>query len=94
VAHVRLLLRAREGKGDPPEIVRAGHLIAVERETVNVAEQDPEAISNIHIQTLCKARWDDGAGTVREGVGILEQLVLGPHEPTGLTGFTDGYSPS
>jgi hypothetical protein len=67
--------------------------LAVERETVNVAEQDPEAISNIHIQTLCKARWDDGAGKVREGVGILEQLVLGPHEPTGLTGFTDGYSP-
>jgi hypothetical protein len=68
--------------------------LAVERETVNVAEQDPEAIPNIHIQTLCKARWDDGAGTVREGVGILEQLVLGPHEPTGLTGFTDGYAPA
>jgi hypothetical protein len=29
------------------------------------------------------ARW-------REGSGILEQLVIGPHAPTGLTGLADG----
>ena len=31
------------------------------------------------------ARWGD-----RVGVGVVEQLVLGPHEPTGLTGILDG----
>ena len=29
------------------------------------------------------ARW-------REGGGILEQLVIGPHAPTGLTSLADG----
>ena len=29
------------------------------------------------------ARW-------REAGGILEQLVIGPHAPTGLTGLADG----
>ena len=29
------------------------------------------------------ARW-------REGSGILEQLVIDPHAPTGLTGLADG----
>jgi len=24
-------------------------------------------------------------------VGVLEQIALGPHAPTGLTGFTDGH---
>jgi hypothetical protein len=26
----------------------------------------------------------------REGVGILEQLVLGPHAPSGFTSILDG----
>jgi hypothetical protein len=30
----------------------------------------------------------------REGVGVLEQLAFGPHEPTGLTGMVDGWQPS
>jgi hypothetical protein len=28
----------------------------------------------------------------RRGVGVVEQIALGPHQPTGLTGFLDGYS--
>ena len=27
----------------------------------------------------------------RVGIGVLEQAHFGPHAPTGLTGFTDGY---
>jgi hypothetical protein len=30
----------------------------------------------------------------KEGVGVLEQLAFGPHAPTGLTGITDGWSPT
>ena len=40
---------------------------------------------HLHVQTLCRAR--DGA---REGVGILEQLVIGPHAPSGFAGLLDG----
>ena len=29
-------------------------------------------------------------GTVEQGIGILEQLAIGPH-PSGLSGILDGY---
>ena len=46
---------------------------------------DPLAAQHVHIQALCRAVRDDEA----EGLGILEQLVLGPHEPSGFTSFLD-----
>src|SRR5690606_27637600 len=39
----------------------------------------------LHVQSLCRARLGE-----REGVGILEQLVIGPHAPSGFTGLLDG----
>ena len=45
---------------------------------------DPVAPHHIHVQTLCRARLGD-----EEGIGLLEQLAVGPHEPTGLTGLFD-----
>ncbi|HEY8527538.1 MAG TPA: hypothetical protein VIL48_21420 [Acidimicrobiales bacterium] len=48
----------------------------------------PEDPASIHVQTLCRVRMGD-----RAGMGVLEQLAFGPHEPTGLTGLTDGYTP-
>ncbi len=50
----------------------------------DLAPLDP---SSIHIQTLCKVRMGDD-----EGIGVLEQLAFGPHDPTGLTGLLDGYA--
>jgi hypothetical protein len=49
---------------------------------------DPLVIPHLHIQTLCRARLDG-----QDGVGVLEQIVLGPHAPTGLTGIVDPWSP-
>ncbi len=46
---------------------------------------DPLAFPHLHIEQLCRVTMGD-----RKGVGILEQLVIGPHAPTGLTGFNDG----
>ena len=40
----------------------------------------------IHVQALCRARW----GT-RTGWGVVEQLAIGPHAPSGLRGLVDGY---
>jgi hypothetical protein len=58
-------------------------------ESVRLDDFAPLEPSSIHIQTLCKVRMGD-----KQGIGVLEQLAFGPHQPTGLTGILDGYSPS
>ncbi|HEX6416874.1 MAG TPA: hypothetical protein VFZ77_00200 [Acidimicrobiales bacterium] len=63
------------------ELEVGGESIAVD----DFAPLDP---ASIHVQTLCRARMGE-----REGVGVLEQLAFGPHEPSGLTGVLDGYAP-
>jgi hypothetical protein len=50
-----------------------------------VAELDPLAPGHIHVQQLCRARFED-----REGMGVLEQLVIGPHAPSGFAELLDG----
>lgn len=49
-----------------------------------LAELDPLDPRHVHVQQLCRARVGD-----REGLGVLEQLVIGPHAPSGLTGILD-----
>jgi hypothetical protein len=46
---------------------------------------DPLAIENVHVEQACRLT----AGG-RTGVGVLEQLIIGPHEPTGLHDLLDG----
>ena len=48
-------------------------------------EVDPQKSASIHVQQLVVARWGD-----QRGVGVLEQLVIGNHDPTGLAGLFDG----
>jgi len=59
------------------------HSVLVERWPVPVP--DPTALHHLHVQTLCRATFDG-----RQGIGILEQLAIGPHAPSGLTGLLDG----
>jgi hypothetical protein len=54
-------------------------------ETWNVDDLDPLAIMHLHVQQVCRARMGS-----REGVGVLEQIVIGPHAPSGFTEFLDG----
>src|SRR5690606_13190611 len=42
----------------------------------------------MHIQARVTAELIDG-GSVHRGTGMLEQLFVGPHDPTGLTGLMD-----
>jgi hypothetical protein len=58
---------------------------AVAGEAWNLADCAPLDPRYLHVQTLCRAR--RGA---REGVGILEQLVIGPHAPSGFASLLDG----
>lgn len=46
---------------------------------------DPLNITNIHIESVCRVLCGD-----RVGIGTLEQLPIGPHQPSGLTGLLDG----
>jgi hypothetical protein len=56
-------------------------------DTLVTAEQDEMSPFNQHVQTLVTATRDDGA----EGIGILEQLIIGPHAPSGLTEILDPH---
>jgi hypothetical protein len=47
-------------------------------------EVDPMDPRHVHVQQLCRARFGE-----REGLGILEQLAIGPHEPSGFEGLLD-----
>jgi hypothetical protein len=46
---------------------------------------DPLAVENIHIQQLVRARMGE-----KLGYGIVEQLCIGPHAPSGFAGMLDG----
>jgi hypothetical protein len=48
-------------------------------------ELDPLDMRHFHVQQLVRAEMDG-----KVGVGVLEQLVIGPHEPSGFTEFFDG----
>lgn len=65
--------------------------LVVERETFKPAELDPLQFSNLHIQAICKAK-HEGGGQSSEGVGAFEQLVIGPHGPSGFNDLFDGAS--
>lgn len=50
-----------------------------------VGDLDSLALDCIHVQQVMRCRWGD-----RSGLGVLEQLAIGPHEPSGLTSLLDG----
>ena len=49
-----------------------------------LAELDPMDPRHLHVQQLCRARLGG-----EEGLGVLEQLVIGPHAPSGFTSILD-----
>lgn len=58
---------------------------AVGAEEWKLSELDPLDFRHLHVQQLSRARWGE-----REGVGVLEQLVIGPHAPSGFRDLLDG----
>lgn len=57
--------------------------LAVGSESWQLDELDWSDVHHLHVQQLVRARRGDDVG-----LGVLEQLALGPH-PSGLVGFTD-----
>ncbi len=63
--------------------------LAVAREDFRPDELDPLLLPHLHVQTLCSAR-HEGGGATSDGIGIVEQLVIGPHKPSGFSALNDG----
>lgn len=60
----------------------------VDGERIDLPVDTPLAREHLHVQALCRATYRTPDGTEQHGVGILEQLALGPHV-SGLTGLFD-----
>jgi hypothetical protein len=56
-----------------------------EFETASVNENDPRYL---HVQAISKAKLT-GPSVAGEGVGVLEQLIIGPHAPSGFKDVFD-----
>jgi hypothetical protein len=63
--------------------------LAVEREDLTLAELDPSAPIHLHVQALSEVVMTDPHGRERRGRGVLEQLAIGPHAPSGFKSLLD-----
>ena len=59
--------------------------LAVGAEEHKVTELDTLDPSCIHVQQVVRATWGE-----RTGLGVLEQLAIGPHSPSGFRDLFDG----
>ena len=63
--------------------------LKVQREDLRLSEADLRLPHHLHIQALCEVRLERADGSVETGRGVLEQLALGSHAPSRLTGLMD-----
>ncbi len=58
--------------------------LAMASERWKLDEIDEAGIENQHVQHLVRAKMGD-----REGIGVLEQIIVGPYRPYGFSGLVD-----
>ena len=58
-------------------------------ETYDLATLSQADPAHFHIQAICQAAFEAPDGTIKQGKGILEQLVIGPYAPYGFTELMD-----
>lgn len=63
--------------------------IRVAYDALETAKVDTSAFPYLHVQAFCQAILRGPDGLQREGCGVLEQLVIGPHAPSGFTDLMD-----
>jgi hypothetical protein len=66
-----------------------GDGLTVEREDFVPADMDPMQPHHLHVQAVAGVTMTSPDGKVRRGKGVLEQLVMGPHGPSGFKGVLD-----
>jgi hypothetical protein len=59
--------------------------LAIGGESWRCDDLDPLALENLHVQQVVRARTGS-----QEGVGVLEQMAIGPHAPSGFRELLDG----
>lgn len=62
--------------------------LSVEREDFDLSKMDPKLPHHLHVQALSRVTYRAG-DRVAVGRGVLEQLVIGPHAPSGFTQMLD-----
>ncbi len=63
--------------------------LVVEREDIDLAAINPMAMENLHVQMLCRVTLEQAGTAPQTGLGVFEQLVLGPYAPMGFRGYDD-----
>jgi hypothetical protein len=63
--------------------------LAVERDDLKLSDVDVHLPQHLHVQALSRVTYRAGDGREFVGRGVLEQLVLGPHAPSGFSGMLD-----
>ncbi|MFC3067673.1 hypothetical protein [Phenylobacterium soli] len=58
--------------------------LAVGREDIDLATVDMGAMENCHIQAISKATLEQPGKPTQQGIGVFEQLILGPYKPYGI----------
>jgi hypothetical protein len=66
--------------------------LAVEREDLKLSEVNPKLPQHLHVQAISKVTYSHDGGRPLVGRGVLEQLALGPHAPSGFKQMLD-YAP-
>jgi hypothetical protein len=66
--------------------------LAVGGERWDLPVDDVLAPDRLHVQSIVRARTSGALGD-HVGIGVLEQLAIGRHTPTGLDGLFDGWTP-
>lgn len=61
--------------------------LALGSESFDPRSLDLLALENVHVQQVVRAK--DGENS---GMGVLEQMAIGPYAPAGFTEFLDGWS--
>jgi hypothetical protein len=59
--------------------------LAIAGESWRAADMDPLALENLHIQQVMRATMNG-----EKGIGVLEQIAIGPHVPSGFTDLFGG----
>ncbi|HVN00089.1 MAG TPA: hypothetical protein VMT68_07725 [Caulobacteraceae bacterium] len=63
--------------------------LASEREDLKLADVDVRQPHHLHVQAISKVTYEGGRAGQAVGRGVLEQLAIGPHAPSGFKQMLD-----
>ena len=63
--------------------------LTVEREDLTLSDVDVRLPQHLHVQAPCNVTYRHAGGREAVGRGVLEQLVIGPHAPSGFAETLD-----